>query len=669
MRIRFLILFFLPGLGLAQNPIADSLQLALANATTDTARIRLHCELGRHLVQTDLQASDQHAAAAEKLSIKNKFLSGQARALNLFANNLLVRGEFDQALAKYYQALKIGQQTKDTLTLFATYNGLGVLSYKTKDETRALLHYQSAFDLALKSNNRLNQSKVYNNLGNIFETKGNYQKALAYFKKSEAIQRATPDKKSWAISLLNLGNVYTLMQQPQKGLPFLYKALEVDQAIGNKMNQTVTLVHLAKAYRALQNLPKALVYAEQGYAVAHETKSSKKIIAAAKVLQELHEVQKNYQQAYVYQGIVKDHEDRLDLENQSVASSKIVARFEAEKHELENQKLKAEQERQAIALQLQKDTMWLEGGLILLMFVLLGVSFLSRRQLRRAYLQLREAHQQMQAQNLEISTQKEEISKQSAILKTQNLQLERHNNAKNKIFSIVAHDLRSPFTTIKGALDLAQGHPLSDQDIKRIFGVLSKDVEVVMAMMDNLLIWSRSQMEGTTLQVQTLELSTATDATLDLMAILAAKKGVSLTSTIETSLLVQADKERLSFVLRNLLMNALKFSFEGGQIQVFAKKEMGQVLLSVQDQGKGISEKHLAKIFSGARFTTLGTAQEAGTGLGLMLCKELMESMAGSISVASHEGKGSTFTISLPLVEGPPVSEKSIPSEVELVLS
>ncbi|MBA9079226.1 tetratricopeptide repeat protein [Rufibacter quisquiliarum] len=654
MRKLLFLFFWLPLLVLAQTTPVDSLKFALRQAATDSARVKILCELSKQASLSDVQQAIAYARQAEQVATRAHDARGRAAALNQLGAGHVILGENDKAFTYYFAALKVAEQAGDTANMITTYNILGVLSQKIKDDKRALGYYHKAEALALQVQNLLALSKVYNNLGSMYSDQKAFAQALPYYEKSARLLEQFPERKVLAVVLQNIGNTLTALHQPQKALPFLNRALAIDQDLGNRMNETVTLAALSQAYQEQGDRNKALAYARQSFSVAQETRSGKKIVAAAKLLQDLYALQKNFEQAYKYQTVALEHMEKLDAEAQSKNASQIIARYESEKHELEDQKLKAEKERQDQSLRYQRGALLAGGVMLSLMMLLLSVSLFFRRRLIKAYKQLKGVHEQVQKQNREIRQHQEEILQQSAVLQTQNELLAKTSNFKSKIFSIVSHDLRSPFTTLKGILALTQVHNMSAEELQRILELLAKDVDTVEDMLNNLLVWSKSQLEEAVVHVQPLPLPQVLDETLEVVQYAAAQKQITLLNLVPEETVVLADRERMAFVLRNLLMNAIKFSFEGREVQVKAHVQDQLVTVSVIDFGKGIAAKHLHKLFSEDRFTTLGTSNEVGTGLGLMLCKELLDAMGGTITVTSEEGKGSIFSVTLPQAEAVP---------------
>ncbi|MCR8557245.1 HAMP domain-containing histidine kinase [Mucilaginibacter sp. BJC16-A38] len=227
-------------------------------------------------------------------------------------------------------------------------------------------------------------------------------------------------------------------------------------------------------------------------------------------------------------------------------------------------------------------------------------------------------------------------------------QLEQSDAEKNKLMSIISHDLRAPLIHIQNYLELLNENELDSQ----LRPVLEKDLLMAtnntMEMLSNLLHWSRSQMEGPTVNLLTINLLSAIKSTLDMGKMQAAKKDISLNYNIEPQIAVVADIDMLQLVIRNLVSNAIKFTPNGGIININALEIQHECKITVSDNGKGIDQCKQDKIFSINTEPAFGTNNEKGVGLGLLLCKEFIERQGGRIGFESIFGQGSSFYIFLP---------------------
>lgn len=232
-------------------------------------------------------------------------------------------------------------------------------------------------------------------------------------------------------------------------------------------------------------------------------------------------------------------------------------------------------------------------------------------------------------------------------------ELEKLNQEKNKFFSIIAHDLRSPFTALLGfsSLLVERVDSLDRAKIKEFTSHIHESGSRVFKLLENLLEWSRLQMDRVTVEPTLFNLSEATHKTLDVLGPVAKDKGIRLTEHGHAPQ-CYADPHMIDAVIRNLVNNAIKFTPSGGSVCIEYKTDVdsGCARIDIVDTGVGMSKDTARNLFSLADgHTTQGTNGEKGTGLGLLLCKELVERNGGTITVKSKAGKGSTFSFTLPL--------------------
>lgn len=250
--------------------------------------------------------------------------------------------------------------------------------------------------------------------------------------------------------------------------------------------------------------------------------------------------------------------------------------------------------------------------------------------LKQAQEQLRAAHRELQQKNAE---------------------LHELNASKDKFFSIIAHDLRSPFNSLLGfATLLLERIETADRDVlKKHTEMLLGSAERLFALLENLLTWSRIQRGLIQCEPQPLDLNYLAASTIELFHGTAEQKQVSLKSHICTHAWVEADYYMTTTIMRNLISNALKFTLPGGQIILSMQERDREVEVSVSDTGVGMAPEVVARLFRiDAHYTTPGTAGEQGSGLGLVLCHDLVKKNGGTIAVESESGKGTTFRFTLP---------------------
>jgi len=253
------------------------------------------------------------------------------------------------------------------------------------------------------------------------------------------------------------------------------------------------------------------------------------------------------------------------------------------------------------------------------------------------FLRLFSVNKKMKIQHLTIASQKKE--------------LETINNTKDKFFSIVAHDLKSPLNSLKSFTNLIIDHfdHLSKDEILTMGNQLRNTVDNTIKMADNLITWARIQMNDHDFSMEKFRVN---DIVLNISEVykeVALNKGISLRCSVEESLTISGDRNQIEFIIRNLVSNAIKFTNKDGSVSLTAKSlPSGVVHISVSDSGVGISDELKDKLFSiGKKQSTSGTAGEQGTGLGLMLSYEFIQLNGGHIDFESSVGIGTTFHIKL----------------------
>ena len=241
----------------------------------------------------------------------------------------------------------------------------------------------------------------------------------------------------------------------------------------------------------------------------------------------------------------------------------------------------------------------------------------------------------------------EQISYQEQI-EEKNKELQKMNDTKEKLFSIISHDLRSPIAQLKNSLDLVNREYMSPETFQQISVKLSSEVDRLHSTLDNLLRWSISQLQGIKASPERISLASLLEQKLMVFQQVAEQKSIKLILE-DVNRYVWADPDHLLLVLRNLISNAIKYSYHDGEVLIRSYSKNQQVIIEVIDNGMGMSEEVKAAIFQHDNImSSTGTANEKGTGLGLKLCKEFIEKNNGQIWIENGEQKGITFCISLP---------------------
>jgi len=267
----------------------------------------------------------------------------------------------------------------------------------------------------------------------------------------------------------------------------------------------------------------------------------------------------------------------------------------------------------------------------------------------------RALEEQVKLRTQEIANQKEEIESQRD-------SLEELNAAKDKLFTIIGHDLKNPLTSLLSVSHTLKENiaHLTQDELKQAITNVDHSAQNLFRLLENLLEWTRTQTGHTPIHRRHFKLNTVIRENINYLSPQAGKKQIDLKHELPESISVYADRNMISTVVRNLLNNAIKFTPKGGMVKIRSVHTHTATRVEISDTGLGISEEAREKLFRiDSTVSTRGTEDEKGTGLGLLLCKDFVEKNGGSIWADSLPGKGSTFTFTIPLS---PYSQKSSPS-------
>ncbi|WP_092174779.1 sensor histidine kinase [Cyclobacterium xiamenense] len=245
-------------------------------------------------------------------------------------------------------------------------------------------------------------------------------------------------------------------------------------------------------------------------------------------------------------------------------------------------------------------------------------------------------------------SEKNKVKEKTNELTRMNRSLAKTSSQKDKIITIISHDLKNPLQSIMQTLELINKGDLPPEEMKFIHEELLKITTRTYNMMENILDWSSFELKNKFTRVKEIRLQELFEDTLEILKVIAKQKSISLLIQFKKNPLVRIETDRLLLILRNLIQNAIKFTPTGGQVSLEIDSRKEWVSISIRDNGIGISQDRLTKIFEQDIKSTYGTENEKGTGMGLHLCFQNAEKLGGNIDVVSEEGSGSSFTLTFP---------------------
>ncbi len=583
-----------------------------------------------------VEAKEYYEKALEIFKKKQDFV-GIANSLRNVAKILSDWGEYDEALNKNQEALKFWEDNNDELGIANSYNNIGIIYQELGNFDRAFEYFHKSLDIFKKLNRTPDIVNLILHIGDIYLQRNQFDKALEYYYNADLIGKQINNKKLKSITLSNIGEAYNLKGDYVKALDFQKKALKLKEEIGDKKRLIITYTELGIIYKNVEDYDKALLYLNKGADLATEINLKYQLIKCYINLSEVYTGLKNYKKALEYYTMYIEGKDQLYTEESKQTIAELQAKYQVEKKDKDNERLKHSEQLNKAQIRNQQVII----GFVL--FILLGAFIIM--------VILHSRYQTNQKLNIQLSLKNKEIEDQQRYVELLNKELKDANQTKDKFFSIVAHDLKSPFNSLLVLTNLLLDDydTYSEEERKSFIQQLKASSENTFALLQNLLDWASTQMGKTMIVHEKIDISKISEETITLLKPFARNKNIRIKSEIPPNTIVFADKNMVSAIILNLVTNAIKFTPPEGKVEIRSVSENKHVKVEVADTGVGISPKNQKKLFRlDHKIQTAGTAKEKGTGLGLILCKEFVEKNDGQIWVNSVEGKGSQFFFTLP---------------------
>jgi signal transduction histidine kinase len=625
---------------LSQQNEIDSLKRLLLYAK-DTTYIKLLTDICWKYRNINSDSAEKYGKEALLLAQKaNKpyLITLANQYLGIIAQS---KGKYAESLEYYYKVIELAEKYNYSERLAYLYQSMGRMNQQQGDYEQAIKYTQQSLSLFKKLNHQLGLSYCYLTLGEVYTKISAYPQALNFYRQALAIRQQINHKEG-------LGAVYsligeTLLQQGkyQEALDSLQKAEKIFSAIQDIRGKITVLNRIAKVYSFQKNWEDALEYARTSEKLAKQTGITESIKDIYLTIIDIYIGKNDYVNAYHYQRMLSAYKDSLLDKEKEERNQEIQAKYLTNKRLQDIERLKAENQNQRIIIYLS----------LVIAFLLLigGIIFYLNIQEKKKHNQLlllqkkqiQEANEKLAQFNKDILAQNESITQEKE-------KQEKINHFKDKLFSIISHDLRNPLASLKGGLELLKEDFLSTQDKNHLIERLSSDLQATSYLLDNLLNWTRTQMQGLKINATEVNLSNLIEENFNLFRPHAENKKISLQSNVPADVYVWADIEMTKLIVRNLIHNAIKYTSFMGVVRVSTFFVDTYVIIAVQDTGRGMSKEEQEKLFGIEHFSKQGTSNEKGSGLGLLLVKDFVEKNHGTIWVESIENEGSTFSFTLP---------------------
>ncbi len=567
----------------------------------------------------------QLAEKAYSQSHSNGYKEGEAEALFLMGKYRFKLLEYDKAGEYLIEAQKLFEELRINNKIARNYMYLGELYRSVAEYDLSFPYLKKALKIFETEKDSAGISKTCDRLAAVYYELSPGNKAyidslMFYLNRSLPIAKRFNDIETVSSSLNILGAAYIKMNEYDKAIDYLKRAL--DYSVKNNIAIDVPLIkeNLASAYYYKKDYHKAIEYSSQTFDYSVENKIYPYIDMSSLTLYLSYEKLSDYKNAFTY--LRKYNENRWTLYDEKKAQQirMLEKKYGTEKKEalVENQKI----------------VMLFEVCIfsLLLLTAVFIIWFYKNR-------------------NTIMKRKNSELENKNIVISEQNKKLTELNTTKDKLFSIIGHDLKNPFQSLKGFSNILMQDfkELRENEIKEYLGYIYEASDSGNRLLQNLLDWSRSETGNLKYEPEMFYLYEIFEEAVGLTANNALQKEISVETKVSNSLEVFCDRNMIYTVLRNLLSNAIKFSYRGSKINICSIQKDSIVEISITDSGIGMTETTINDLFKLGKLASQdGTECEKGTGLGLFLCKEFVEKNKGSIRVESTPGRGSAFIFTLP---------------------
>lgn len=645
---------------------ADSLERLLERELSDSVRGTVYNSLARFYQYRDPARCKSFALQALDIAEKEKIRTVEVGAHAILGFYYYMVGNFGEALAQDTRGLQASELMGDSLQIAKAYNNIGNDYYDLGDYDEAYSHFTRSFRLAKLIRDSLLMNTAIHNVGRVFKEIGQYDKAMNHLLHSMRMSKKMNDEEGLPYSLDEIGDVLQREGKYDSAVTTLLTSLDYSRKLNVLILEPRTLSKIANVYAKMKNfkmalayydtteslhlrtnnqfglaeveLGRGLVYFMQNRFEASQTaiehslsiaKTLNALVLQSQCYQELSsfwETKGDYQKALNAYKQYNQLEDSLFSQETQAKLQRDQVQFETEVKDDQIAALTQLEENQKNELKKQEFI----RNILVVTFALTAILLLSvyRSGQRRKHI------------NALLIQHQEETEKRRE-------ELERLNEVKDKFFSIISHDLRSPINALAGVLDLLDREAVSKEEFDNNIRELRKRFNHTRTLLNNLLDWTLLQMDKLSVQTTEINIHETVAENIQLLRSVITKP-LDLISSVPEDTVAMGDKNTVNLVIRNLMSNAMKFTNEGGTVETGSLVKDDEVHVYVKDNGIGMKPDVLAMLFDKTSpYSTRGTANEKGTGLGLILSKEFVEKNGGRIWVESEEGKGSTFWFSL----------------------
>ncbi|WP_372754856.1 ATP-binding protein [Labilibaculum sp.] len=562
-----------------------------------------------------------------------------AKAMYYLGTAYYIDNQFDNSLNYLLKAYRFAKSHNYKKELADISEQLATVYFQSGKISKTYTYTQEAREIYEQLGDKVGTARCLNLFGLYYQSIGNFDEATKYMLDGLSLGKEISHRSIVGELLNDIGSLYTVMGDTLKAIRTYREAVDYYKSNQPNYKTGVFELNMCDLYLHHNELVKAKIHLDKGFLIATQLKSKRLLRDYYEHLSVFYTKLGNYKKAiHAYQSL-QAYQDSISSEQLSNKIDDLDARHVEEIKNQENQILRTENQVQQLEINRQYIV-----GLLVLLILLLVIFFLTSR-----YRNKLKDNEFLHLKNSLVNQHQQELIEAMKQLKDSEDKLRTANDTKDKMFSLIAHDLRGAIGNISNGLRMMltdKDLNLSEEDKTEFLQSLFHSADNSFELLENLLVWAKNQTSTISANLKMVDASSIISSNIGLAAELAKIKSINLSATSNPFVDVYIDWNMINTVLRNLISNAIKFTNKGGRIEV--KSEIGEyfVKISVIDNGIGMMPEQIENIYEGK--TTDGTANEKGTGLGITLCRDFLVKNHGELMVESEVDKGSTFSFIIP---------------------
>jgi signal transduction histidine kinase len=543
----------------------------------------------------DLSNSSDYYYKALRIAQENNLPELEASAMNNIASNMVDLNQAQEGEEMYRRSLEIARKHGLANLVAVVSNNLGVNASENEKYDKALDYYHIALSYAVKNDDIMGRALYYNNIASVYLHREDYGQARKYLQRSLRDNNRLGNKEGLVNNYYNFAELLIEQKEFDSARVFVEKVDEITRELGNAASRSEYFNLLHNYYSETEDYKKALQYHKK-YTALHDS------ITEAQTGEKISNLNSVYQERQRQQEMSELREKQSEL------------RF------------------------------YLHLTIFLSALFIIAVVY--------AYIVQRRAAVRIRAQNNRFKQNQKELANKNHELRLSKKKIEEINRDRNQLFSIISHDLRSPFNSLLGFSEMLAEEVREGADPESV-KMMTENIHTssmhLFELIQNLLEWANKERGKIEFRPEQVIVHKVATENIELAKQSANHKQVQIVNKIDKHIMVEADVNMINTIFRNLIFNAIKFTPRHGKVELSAGETSEKVVIHVQDNGTGMSEDDRQMILFGEdTFTRKGTQNEKGAGLGLVLTKDFIKRHSGSLDISTKLGEGTTFHVTIP---------------------